>query len=150
MILITSLRQEEHVKSSRLWDLSSPCAPEIRPAPRRRRRLLHQPLRAGQAALKGVTSVCSLLASAAKNRSSNQARGEPSPVVNNIQPVIDRARAEFRNAPDLQMSVEQMERLFGVDRETAEMVLDFLVVTNFLARTSTYAQQRQVDTATQP
>ena len=68
--------------------------------------------------------------------------------MNNIQPVIDRARAEFRHAPDLHVSVEQMQLLCGVDRETAEMVLDFLVDTKFLARTSTYAQQTPVDPGT--
>jgi hypothetical protein len=95
--------------------------------------------------MNGVTSVCLLLAAATKNSTSSQARGEARPVVNNIQPVIDRARAEFSNAPDLHLSVEQLQRLCGVDHQTAEIVLDFLVDTKFLARTSTYAQRTQVD-----
>lgn len=144
MIVITGLAQEKDAKSSCLWDLPLARTPETRPA-QRRRRFLPRPLRAGQTLLKGVTSVCSLLAAVTKHGSSNQARGEPSLGINNIQPVIDRARAEFSNAPDLQASVEQMQRLCGVDHETAEMVLDFLVDTKFLARTSTYAQRRQVD-----
>jgi hypothetical protein len=145
MIVITGLAQEKDARSSCLWDLPLARTPEIRPAPRRRRQFLPRPLRAGQTLLKGVTSACSLLAAATKHGSSNQARGEPSPVMNNIQPVIDRARAEFLNAPDLQASVEQMQRLCGVNREIAEMVLDFLVDTKFLSRTSTYVQRRQVD-----
>lgn len=145
MIVITGLAEEKDAQLSCLWDLPLARTPEIRPAPQRRRRFLPRPLRAGQTLLKGVTSVWSLLAAATKHGSSNQPREEPSPVMNDIQPVIDRARAEFSNAPDLQASVEQMQRLCGVDHETAEMVLDFLVDTKFLARTSTYAQRRQVD-----
>jgi hypothetical protein len=144
MIVITGLGQERDAKSPGLWDLSARTL-ELRPAPRRRQRFSPHPLRAGQTLLKGVSSVCSLLAAATKNGSSNRARGETSPVMNNIQPVIDQARAEFLNAPDLQVSVEQMQRLCGVDHETAEIVLDFLVDTKFLARTSTYAQRRQAD-----
>jgi hypothetical protein len=145
MIYITGLGDERDVKSTRLWDLPLARTLEGEPAPRRQRQFLPRPLRAGQTLIKSVTSVCSLFAPARKTGSSNQARGEPSPILNNIQPVLDRARAEFSNAPDLHVSVEHMQRLCGVDRETAEIVLDFLVDTKFLARTSTYAQRTQVD-----
>ncbi len=47
------------------------------------------------------------------------------------------------------MSVEQLQRLCGVDSETAEMVLEFLVDTKVVARISTYALRR-VDNSCAP
>ena len=144
MIVITGLGEEEHVTSPFVWNLSLRCAPELMPAPRCRRRSLPRPLQAGQSLVNGVTSACSWLIAATKNGSSKQERGDPGRLMN-IQAVINRARSAFSNAPDLHVSVEQMQRLCGIDRETAEMVLDCLVDTMFLARTSTYTQRSQVD-----
>lgn len=42
-------------------------------------------------------------------------------------------------------SVEQLQHLSRADRKTVEMVLEFLVDTEFLSRTSTYARLTPVD-----
>ena len=69
---------------------------------------------------------------------------------NTIQSVIDRVRAEFQKVPDVPFSVEQIQHLCGDDHESVEMVLEFLVDTKFLSRTSTYARLTQIDTSSAP
>ena len=69
--------------------------------------------------------------------------------MNNIQAVIDRAVAAFA-VPGARVSVEELQRLCGVDYETAEMVLEFLVDTKVVSRTSTYALLARVDNSSAP
>ena len=58
----------------------------------------------------------------------------------NLQAVIDRARAEFVEKPGLRMSVVDLQRMCDVDRQIAEMVLEFLADTEFVRRTSMYSR----------
>ena len=64
---------------------------------------------------------------------------------NTIQTLIERVRAEFQKVPDVPFSVEQLQSLCGDDHKNVEMVLEFLVDTQFLSRTSTYARLTRID-----
>jgi hypothetical protein len=48
------------------------------------------------------------------------------------QQVFERIRAEFLEMPGMQLTVEQVERLSGVERATCKTVLDDLVRAGFL------------------
>jgi response regulator of citrate/malate metabolism len=64
-----------------------------------------------------------------------------------LQAIIERVRAQFMETADVRLSVEELQRLCGVDQQTAEMVLEFLVDTEFLSRTSTYTRAPRSDTS---
>jgi hypothetical protein len=48
--------------------------------------------------------------------------------------LIERGRAEFLEMPDLRLTIEQAERLWGVRRTVCQAVLDALVDAKFLRR----------------
>ncbi len=48
--------------------------------------------------------------------------------------LVHRVRAEFLEMPGLQLTCEQAQRLWVIDRQTCASVLDLLVTTKFLAR----------------
>lgn len=48
---------------------------------------------------------------------------------------LRRVRAEFLEMPGLKLTVAQAQRLWGVDRNTCEAVIDALTTSRFLART---------------
>jgi hypothetical protein len=50
-----------------------------------------------------------------------------------IQDVIVRIRAEYLEMPDMQLTGQQVERFFGMERAVCEAVLDSLVDTQFLS-----------------
>jgi hypothetical protein len=49
-----------------------------------------------------------------------------------IQHLTDRVRAEFVEMPGLRLTVEQVQRLCGIERTICELLLDSLVKANFL------------------
>ncbi len=53
-----------------------------------------------------------------------------------IDAVVYRVRAEFIEMPGLQLTVTQAARLWGLNPEDCESVIDTLVRTAFLRRTS--------------
>ena len=53
-------------------------------------------------------------------------------VMRTIQDVIHRVRAEYLEMPGMQLKVEQVQRLFGIERTTCQIVLDALVEAKFL------------------
>lgn len=52
------------------------------------------------------------------------------------QQVLNRIRAEFEEMPDMKLTVEQIERLCGVNRSLCETALESLVQAHFLCVTS--------------
>jgi len=49
--------------------------------------------------------------------------------------IISRIRGEYREMPDLRLTVPQASRLWQLDRSTSEAVIRKLVAEGFLART---------------
>lgn len=47
--------------------------------------------------------------------------------------LLHRVRAEFREVPGLRLTIAQAQRLWGLDRETCEAVLNRLTETRVLA-----------------
>jgi hypothetical protein len=99
---------------------------------------------------KAATELPARIRTGVNHRRITKSRGRSLLSLNTIQTVIDRVRAEFLKAPNLPLSVEQMQLLSGADRSTVEMVLEFLADTKFLSRTSTYARMTQVDISCAP
>lgn len=52
--------------------------------------------------------------------------------MNTIHDVTERVRAEYLEMPGLRLTVEQVQRLCGIERTICELVLDSLVKTSFL------------------
>ena len=52
-----------------------------------------------------------------------------------LEPLTRRVRAEFSEMPGLQLSPPQAMRLWGLEREVCEMVIEALVAAAFLRRT---------------
>lgn len=50
--------------------------------------------------------------------------------------LLHRVRAEFQEVPGLRLTVAQAQRLWGLDRETCEAVLDRLTQTHVLSQGS--------------
>jgi len=63
---------------------------------------------------------------------------------------LDRIRAEYLEMPGMRLTIEQIERLCGVDRATCRIVVDALVEAKFLGlhRNGTYARFTDVDVST--
>ena len=53
-----------------------------------------------------------------------------------VEDIVERVRAEFLEMPGLRLSAEQIRRLCGLDGTVCQIVLDQLLDTNFLRRTS--------------
>jgi hypothetical protein len=53
-------------------------------------------------------------------------------VMNTIQNVTARVRAEYIEMPGMRLKAEQVQRLCGIDRTMCQMALDTLVKTHFL------------------
>jgi response regulator of citrate/malate metabolism len=49
---------------------------------------------------------------------------------------LERIRAEFREMPDMRLTVEQIQRLCGLSRSACEAALESLVQAQFLCVTS--------------
>jgi predicted kinase len=60
---------------------------------------------------------------------------------------LERIRAEYREMPDMRLTLEQVQRLSGVDREVCERVLEDLVRAKFISqgRDGNYARYREGD-----
>jgi response regulator of citrate/malate metabolism len=52
------------------------------------------------------------------------------------QQVLNRIRAEFEEMPDMKLTIEQIQRLCGVNRSLCEAALESLVQAHFLCVTS--------------
>jgi hypothetical protein len=59
--------------------------------------------------------------------------------------LLARIRAEYLEMPGLRLTLEQMERLCGVERTLCQQVLDSLVEANFLCLKSNGAYGRLTD-----
>ncbi len=61
--------------------------------------------------------------------------------------VLKRIRAEYLEMPGLSLTVEQLQRLCGVDRPVCEMALEVLVTSGFLSMRAdgAYARFRDPD-----
>ena len=59
--------------------------------------------------------------------------------------LLRRIQAEFREMPGLQLTVPQAQRLWGLDRRTAEVILDTLLADGLLARSADGAFLRRHD-----
>ena len=53
-----------------------------------------------------------------------------------LEPVVRRIRAEFLEMPGLRLTPAQATRLWGLEPDTCEAVVDVLVRREFLRRTS--------------
>jgi hypothetical protein len=51
-----------------------------------------------------------------------------------IQDLTDRLRAEYLEMPGLRLTVEQVQRLCGIERTICGLILDSLVASKFLCR----------------
>jgi response regulator of citrate/malate metabolism len=51
------------------------------------------------------------------------------------QQALNRIRAEFEEMPDMKLTIEQIQRLCGVNRSLCEAALESLVQTQFLSVT---------------
>ena len=62
--------------------------------------------------------------------------------MHSVQDVIARVRAEFIEMPGLQLTLEQIQRLCGIEARVCSVVLDSLVRTKFLCANAngTYAR----------
>jgi hypothetical protein len=63
--------------------------------------------------------------------------------------LLTRIRAEFLEMPGMRLTREQAQRLYGVERELCQQVLDMLVETSFLCIKPTGAYARLSDGADQ-
>ena len=50
--------------------------------------------------------------------------------------LVDRIRGEFREMPGLQLTLDQAQRLFGLDKAACRHVIDTLVEASFLRWTA--------------
>jgi len=62
-----------------------------------------------------------------------------------FQQALERIRAEFQEMPGMKLTLEQVERLSGVDRSVCQQVLDALVSAKFLALRSDGSYARAQD-----
>ena len=69
----------------------------------------------------------------------------PQSSINLTEPMLRRVCAEYLEMPGLQLTVEQAQRLWGLDKETCECVLEFLIETRFLVRTRRNLYARPTD-----
>ena len=51
-----------------------------------------------------------------------------------LQLIVSRVRAEFNEMPDLRLTLPQAQRLWGVEAEVCEQVVDTLIQDAFLRR----------------
>jgi hypothetical protein len=65
--------------------------------------------------------------------------------INLTEPMLQRICAEYFEMPGLQLTVEQAQRLWGLDKEMCERALEFLIETRFLVRTSRNLYARLTD-----
>jgi hypothetical protein len=65
--------------------------------------------------------------------------------INLTEPMLQRICAEYLEMPGLQLTVEQAQRLWGLDKETCERALEFLLETRFLVRTRRNLYARPTD-----
>ena len=49
--------------------------------------------------------------------------------------ILRRVRAEFLEMPGLKLTIQQAQRLWGIDRATCEALIEELTACRFLART---------------
>jgi hypothetical protein len=68
--------------------------------------------------------------------SGHRVRFEKVAVMRTVQDVVKRLRAEYLQVPGLRLTVEQVQRLCGIERMMSESVLDALVDARFLTVTS--------------
>ena len=61
------------------------------------------------------------------------------------QEVLERIRAEYLEMPGLRLTVEQVQRLCGIERAICRVVLETLVEAKFLCTKSTGAYARLTD-----
>jgi hypothetical protein len=66
------------------------------------------------------------------------------------QEILKRIRGEYLEMPGLRLSHVQAQRLWGLDAETCTELLDILVQSGFLCRSSNGAYGRQSDGAMGP
>jgi hypothetical protein len=50
--------------------------------------------------------------------------------------LYERIRAEYREMPGMRLTIEQVQRLFGIERTECKVVLDSLLKTKFLCASS--------------
>ena len=62
-----------------------------------------------------------------------------------FQQALERIRAEYQEMPGMKLTLQQVERLSGVDRSVCQQVLDALVNANFLALRSDGSYTRAQD-----
>jgi len=62
--------------------------------------------------------------------------------------LLARIRAEYLEMPDMRLTVEQVGRLFGIDRPTSRDVLDALVAAKFLDLNQSGRYTRVTDVST--
>jgi hypothetical protein len=62
--------------------------------------------------------------------------------INLTELMLQRICAEYLEMPGLQLTVEQAQRLWGLDKETCVRALEFLVENRFLVRTGGYLYAR--------
>jgi hypothetical protein len=64
-----------------------------------------------------------------------------------LEGLLERVRAEYLEMPGLRLKVEQVHRLFGVDRPLCQQVLDALVAAKFLCAKADGTYSRLTDGA---
>jgi hypothetical protein len=62
-----------------------------------------------------------------------------------FQQALERIRAEYQEMPGMKLTLEQVERLSGVDRSICMQVLDALVNAKFISRRTDGSYTRFVD-----
>jgi hypothetical protein len=62
-----------------------------------------------------------------------------------VPEVLHRIRAEYVEMPDLQLTIKQAHRLFGVEPQLCETILDMLVKERFLCMKANSAFVRATD-----
>ena len=60
----------------------------------------------------------------------------------NVEVVVERVRAEFEEMPGMALTVPQASRLFGLEHDECQRVVDRLVTTAYLRRTQSGAFAR--------
>ena len=59
-----------------------------------------------------------------------------------VEVVVQRVRAEFEEMPDLTLTVPQAARLFGIEKDLCQSVVDHLIDSEFLRLTRSGAVTR--------
>jgi hypothetical protein len=59
--------------------------------------------------------------------------------------VLERIHAEYLEMPDMRLTLEQLQRLCGIERSLCQVVLDSLVQAKFLCVTSNGSYARFAD-----